>query len=157
MGRVLAEPLCHQKTQARSPTSVRDVRKALARADLGVHSQETLQVGKNSFSPGHASPCPTRGRRHITALTIRKPFMHHPEGASENPHLKKKKKKSTKCNYSGKSFIQSSVPSSPPGDDTEEKPRFLWRTWEKLQVKLTPGRAPEEPAIGETDQRVQCV
>ena len=46
----------------RSPTSVRDVRKALARADLGVHSQETLQVGdecKNSFHPGHALSCPT--------------------------------------------------------------------------------------------------
>lgn len=58
---------------------------------------------------------------------------------------------------SGKSFIQSSVFSSPPADDTEEKPQFLWRMWEKLQVKLTPGWAPEEPTIGETDPRVQHV
>lgn len=72
-------------------------------------------------------------------------------------HTKKKKKKSAKCSDSGKSFTQNSVPSSPSGDDTEKKPQFLWGMWGKLQVKLTPGRAAEEPAIGETDPRVQCV
>ena len=89
-------------------------------------------------------------------MTIRKTFHAPPRRCIRESTLKKKKK-STKCSDSGKSFIQSSVPSSPSGDNTEEKPQFLWGMWGKLQVKLTPGRAPEEPAIGETDPRVQCV